>query len=102
MSRLILHRTKVDPLDLDRDAKPPGLLDRPQDLRRVQEYLRRDATAGEADAARLVLVDHRDPDLRVLLDERLDDVHRRARPHDHHVVLFHVAEEAPESNNVER
>src|SRR5438105_2105839 len=76
-------------LDLGVDAKGLSVFHRPNEFGRVHHDLGRDASSRETDPSRFVLVDDRDPDLRILLNQRIDEVHPGPGAKDDEIVFLH-------------
>src|SRR5256885_10470935 len=76
-------------LDLGVDAQGLGVFHRPDEFGRVHHDLGRDAPSRETDPSRLVLVDDRDPDLGILLNQRVDEVHPGTGAEDDEIVFLH-------------
>src|SRR5256886_16641198 len=76
-------------LDLGVDAQGLGVFHRPDEFGRVHHDLGRDAPSRETDPSRLVLVDDRDPNLGILLNQRIDEVHPGTGAEDDEIVFLH-------------
>src|SRR5438309_1486847 len=76
-------------LDLGVDAKGLSVFHRPNESGRVHHDLGRDAPSRETDPSRFVLVDDRDPDLGILLNQRVNEVHPGPGAKDDEIVFLH-------------
>jgi hypothetical protein len=90
LSHSFHYELEIDLLDLSINAQVSGLLDLTNQLRRVEQNLGGYATPCQTNAARLVLVDNCDTNVRILLNHGINDVHGRSRSDDNQIVFFHT------------